>query len=307
MATSGSDAGSGKPRILLQLDTDAQASVFDAVVAIDSGVDHLLSRSGVEPGAARGLIHGAIFTRGLADLRHTAVFVGGSDAARAEAVYREALGAFFGPFRVSVMLDPNGANTTAAAAMLAAFRTLGTTRPRGAAFTVLGGTGPVGERVCRLAAGVGARVRLVSRDEARAKAAAERVRTRVGGDAVVEGCASGDPGAIEGAEVVVAAGAAGVELLSADAARALASARALIDLNAVPPAGIGGVEATARGETLEGSASGARAWGALGVGGIKMKIHKGLIRRLFETNDGTFDAEEALAAGIAAGLGADSA
>ena len=38
-----------KPRILLQLDTDPQPSVFDAVVAVDSGVDHLLRHHAVTP------------------------------------------------------------------------------------------------------------------------------------------------------------------------------------------------------------------------------------------------------------------
>jgi hypothetical protein len=32
-------------------------------------------------------------------------------------------------------------------------------------------------------------------------------------------------------------------------------------------------------------------FGALGVGGLKMKIHKQCITRLFETNDAVLDAE----------------
>ena len=36
-----------KPRILLQLDPDVHASVFDAVVAVDAGVEHLLQYRGV--------------------------------------------------------------------------------------------------------------------------------------------------------------------------------------------------------------------------------------------------------------------
>ncbi len=68
-----------KPKILIQLDTDKKPSVFDAVVAIDSGVDHLLQYGDIRPDQVRGLVHGAMYTRGPGDLHQTAIFVGGSD------------------------------------------------------------------------------------------------------------------------------------------------------------------------------------------------------------------------------------
>src|SRR5215212_3930798 len=108
-----------KPTILIQLDTDPQPSVFDGVVEIDAGVEHLFRHGGVTPGAVRDLVHGALFTRGLADLHRTAIFVGGSDVAKGEAVLKAVAATYFGPFRVSVLLDANCANTTAAAAVLA--------------------------------------------------------------------------------------------------------------------------------------------------------------------------------------------
>ena len=37
--------GHGKPKILVQLDSDPQPSVFDGVVAIDAGAEHLLRHS----------------------------------------------------------------------------------------------------------------------------------------------------------------------------------------------------------------------------------------------------------------------
>ena len=61
-----------KPKILVQLDPDTHASVFDAVVAVDAGVDQLLQYDGVEKEQVRDLVHGAMFTRGVADLKHTA-------------------------------------------------------------------------------------------------------------------------------------------------------------------------------------------------------------------------------------------
>src|SRR5580692_10294434 len=99
-----------KSRILIQLDVDPQPSVFDGVVAVDAGVEHLFRHGGVTPDAVRELVHGAMFTRGPSDLRSTAIFVGGSDVGRAEAVFEAVTRAFFGPFRVSVLFDSNGSN-----------------------------------------------------------------------------------------------------------------------------------------------------------------------------------------------------
>ena len=66
-----------KPSILIQLDTDPQPSVFDGVVAVDSGVDHLFRHGGIRPEAVRDLVYGALFTRGGVDLRRSAIFIGG--------------------------------------------------------------------------------------------------------------------------------------------------------------------------------------------------------------------------------------
>src|SRR5437762_13584790 len=126
-----------KPKILIQLDSDAHASVFDAVVATDAGVDRLLQYRGVEPADVRDLVHGAIFTRGPQDLASTAIFIGGSDVAAGEELLEQATAAFFGPMRVSVLLDSSGANTTAAAAVLAAAKHV---ELRSATAVVLGGT-----------------------------------------------------------------------------------------------------------------------------------------------------------------------
>ena len=114
-----------KPTILVQLDTDAQPSVFDAVVAVDAGVQHLFRHGGVTPENVRDLVYGTIFTRGPADLKHTAIFVGGSNVPAGEAILDVIKKTFFGPFRVSVLFDGNGSNTTAAAAVLTALQASG--------------------------------------------------------------------------------------------------------------------------------------------------------------------------------------
>ena len=109
-------------RVLLQLDGDSQPSSFDSIVAIDSDVDQLLRYGNVEPVQSTSIVHGAMFTRGGEDLRNTAIFVGGSDVSTAERLFESVQKTFFGPVRVSTMLDASGCNTTAAAAVVAAAR-----------------------------------------------------------------------------------------------------------------------------------------------------------------------------------------
>ena len=282
-----------KPKILVQLDSDSSASVFDAVVAVDSDVDQLLQYHGVEPSSVRDLVYGTMFTRGVEDLHQTAIFVGGSDVGAVESLLEAVTACFFGPMRVSVMMDANGANTTAAAAVIAAARHV---ELAGATALVLAATGPVGQRVARLLAGSGANVRVASRSQPKAAAVCEQVLAAVPAAQVspwATATADGVAAAADGASVVVAAGAAGVQLLSAETRSRCSGLRVAIDLNAVPPLGIEGAEVTDKAQDREGMIC----YGAIGVGGTKMKIHKAAIRRLFQTNDQVLDADEIFAIG----------
>ncbi|MCX7701659.1 MAG: methylenetetrahydromethanopterin dehydrogenase, partial [Gemmataceae bacterium] len=206
---------SDKPRILIQLDTDRQASVFDRVVAVDAGCEHLFCYAGVTPDQVTSLIHGAIFTRGPQDLHRTAVFIGGSDVAAGELLLEAVRRAMLPDWglRVSVLLDANGCNTTASAAVRAAARHLALT---GTPALVLGGTGPVGQRVARLLVREGAVVRVGSRQLARAEAVCDALRSRGGpGQLIPTSTSSADElaRAVEGQALIIAAGAAGVNLL----------------------------------------------------------------------------------------------
>jgi hypothetical protein len=96
------------------------------------------------------------------------------------------------------------------------------------------------------------------------------------------------PGALEGRDLVIAAGAAGICLLPRSVWTQYPALRVLIDLNAVPPLGIEGVEVTDAGERRDG----VHGYGALGVGRTKMKIHRAAVARLFESNDQILDAEQ---------------
>jgi glutamyl-tRNA reductase len=195
--------------------------------------------------------------------------------------------------RVSVFLDSNGANTTAAAAVRIAGRHLNLRETKA---LVLGGTGPVGQRVARLLGGQGAHVRVGSRQVERAEAVCTAIRKRIPEaklEAVSTASSKDGPAALADRNLVVAAGAAGIVLLPKKVRTACPTLKVAIDLNAVPPAGIEGVEPMDNAVMRDG----VLAFGALGVGGLKMKIHKKAIARLFERNDLVLDAEEVCALG----------
>ncbi|TWT76295.1 Bifunctional protein MdtA [Planctomycetes bacterium CA13] len=275
-------------KILLQLDADDYASSFDAVVAYDAGVEHLLTYAGVHTECVTPLVHGAMFTRGGDKLRHTAIFVGGSNVDQAEAILRQVQSCFFGPVRVSVMLDANGCNTTAAAAVVNAAREV---ELRGTKAVVLGATGPVGRRVTQLLAHDGANVIATSRSLEKATRACEHIRGTSPSGTVEPACTK-DGNAmgriLDGASILIACGAAGVQLIDKETLRKCQSLKVAIDLNAVPPTGIEGIEVTNRATKLGDVVT----YGAIGVGSLKMKTHKAAIKSLFETNDRVLDFAE---------------
>ena len=202
-------------RILIQLDTDPFPSTFDRVVAIDAGVDELFSYGGVTPENVESLVHGAIFTRKPSDLMHTAIFVGGSHVAAGEALLKAVTKTLFGPFKVSVMMDSNGSNTTAAATVIAAARHLDLAETTA---VVLGGTGPVGCRIAQLLLSQGATVRLASRSIERSTATCEMLAKGVANPKLTpheSQTESGLAAACHCVDLVVSAGAAKTRLISA--------------------------------------------------------------------------------------------
>ncbi|WP_417391359.1 NADP-dependent methylenetetrahydromethanopterin/methylenetetrahydrofolate dehydrogenase [Gimesia sp.] len=281
-------------KILIQLDTDAHASSFDRVVAIDAGVDELMSYSDVTPVNVESLVHGAMFTRGPKELKNTALFVGGSEVHSGETLFQKIQDTFFGPMRVSVMMDSNGSNTTAAAAVLAAGKHLDFSETTA---LVLGGTGPVGQRAAQLLAKRGAKVILASRSADRAQAACEAI-AQIVEDADLTPLALKDHKQIEAANkstsLIISAGAAGVKLLPAACWKPMKQLKVVIDLNAVPPSGIEEVDVMDKATDRDGILC----YGAIGVGGTKMKIHKAAIQKLFETNDLLLDTEEIYQIGV---------
>lgn len=271
-------------KLLLQLDSAPYPSVFDRVVAYDAGADEVLSYGGVTADAVRDLVHGAIFTRGPKDLRHTAIFIGGTDMAAGERLLAAVQQAFFGPLRVSVMLDSNGSNTTAVAAVAKLQQAARSVQSRRAVVT---GAGPVGRRAAGLLAQAGADVSITSPWPE--GPLIESIRQRFGGTLreVTMPDSSHAAAVLEGAELLLNAGPTGVRVVPHEAWARRAGLRVAADLNAVPPLGVEGIEVTDDGVERDGATS----FGALGIGNLKMKIHKACIARLFERNDLVLDAE----------------
>ncbi len=155
-------------KLLFQFDTDPIANTFDTIVAYDGGADHVTVHGGLTPKNVGKMVDGAIFTRAPKSKRNTALFVTGSDMAEGEALLNAIRNHFFDDFRVSVMLDSNGSNTTAAAAVAFARQHV---EIKGKRAVILAGTGPVGQRAGLMLAKEGADVVLTSRKLLRAKGA----------------------------------------------------------------------------------------------------------------------------------------
>ena len=274
-------------KLLLQLDSSRLPSVFDQVVAYDAGADAILSYGGVTEGDVRDLIHGCIFTRGPKDLRNTAVWIGGNNMSAGEQLLAMAQDALFSPFSVSIMLDSNGSNTTAVAAVVKIEETLGDLEGKHA--LILAGTGPVGQRAAGLLAKDGAHVTITSRKPEQGDKARQFISARF--NVQVEAVTMNDPSTLpellQGVDILLNSGPAGVQMVPKSAWTKNKTLKIAVDLNAVPPLGIEGIDVN----DADVEKNGVVVFGAFGVGNFKTKLHKACVARLFTRNDLVLDAE----------------
>ena len=101
--------------VIHMLDPMPHTSPFDINMAVDAGFDMVIPYSNVALDEIHGLIQDAIFSRGPKGARHTAAFIGGRDIHLAMQMLAAAKDAMVPPFDISVMVDPSGSFTTAAA------------------------------------------------------------------------------------------------------------------------------------------------------------------------------------------------
>jgi hypothetical protein len=279
-------------KILIQLDTDPHPSPFDAIAAYDAGVDVVLAFAQVNPDNLGEIVQGAMFPRGPDGLANTVFWVGGSKVRDGEAAFEAAQKLFFDPFKASIMLDSDGSNTTAAAAV-ARVRGAVTLKDQRAAVI---GVGPVGLRTAELLRREGAEVTMLTfppdvMDGGHRRASGVPVAQEAGFDVVEPASSDELDDALEGHVAVFAAGPAGTQILRRSGWAGVEGLRVVVDYSAAEPVGVEGVD---RMDDLE-EEDGALKLGALAVGGPKMKLQKRCVKRMFETKgtvldlDGVYD------------------
>ncbi|NKI97826.1 NAD(P)-dependent methylenetetrahydromethanopterin dehydrogenase [Rhizobacter sp. SG703] len=277
-----------RPYILHLFTPGRQASPFDVNMAADAGYQVIAPYCEVDLDGIAALTQDAIFSRGPKGVARTGLFIGGRNAMLATDMLERAKASMVKPFVVSVMADPSGAYTTAAAMVACTEAALQKHQGHGLTglrVVVLGGLGPVGRIAGVLAAQAGARVSLSSRSgAAAAESAAHDTATRFG--VTLHGVSGADTAAVRAslaeADVLLACAAAGVQVVSADDLPHAPRLKVAADVNAVPPEGIAGVGVMDDGKPLAGSA--AVGIGALAIGNVKYQTQHRLLVQMRESD-----------------------
>jgi len=275
-----------RPFILHMFTPGKQMSPFDINMAADAGYQFVVPYAEVGLDAIKGLTQDTIFSRGPKGVARTGIFIGGRDAMLAADMLEQASQAMVKPFVVSLMADPSGSYTTAAAMVAcveAALQQQHGHGLEGQRVVILGGTGPVGRVAGVLAAQAGALVSLSSRNGIdAAEEAAQQTGARFG--VTLHGVSGGDRAAVRTsiaeAEVVLACAAAGVQVLSAEDLTFARMLKVAADVNAVPPEGIAGVGVMDDAKPLAGTA--AVGIGALAIGNVKYQTQHRLLVQMCE-------------------------
>jgi methylene-tetrahydromethanopterin dehydrogenase len=274
--------------ILHMLSPLKHMSPFDVNMAADAGFDVIVPYTGVTLEEVGSLVQDAMFSRAPQDGARTGMFIAGKNAELALDMIEAAKQSFVPPFQVHVFADPAGSFTTGAALIAVVAKVLRDKTGQGLArrrVVIFGGTGVVAFCAAVLVAQEGGQSVLVGYDgPQRVSRIAESIQRRFGVtvDAVDGSTPEARRAAVQDAEVVLSAAAAGVQVLSKSD---LAQAPKLLvasDVNAVPPAGLEGLPVHAAGETFDvGQVLGV---GALAVGNVKYQTESGLFKRMLEAD-----------------------
>jgi methylene-tetrahydromethanopterin dehydrogenase len=281
--------------VFVFLDTDKYCSPFDMLVAIDAFPDSMIFKyENVTDEDAPKIVYDLLFPRGPMGAAHTKIFINGSNFDMVNAVVAATQSCMkSAPWGNSIIVDPRGGYSTAAAAVA---KTLGASLSKGSGtlegknVTVLAGTGPVGQTAARIYASEKANVTITTRTMTKGQAVAAKINEEVGAQRVkvVEVRSSEQTGeAIKDAEIILAAGAGGIQLLSAEELSKYGGKCKIVgDINAIKPLGVEGLGSNDDGKELKPGVYGI---GALAIGSLKIKIEKQMIKRATEEPQGMFD------------------
>ncbi|XHH08509.1 MAG: methylene-tetrahydromethanopterin dehydrogenase N-terminal domain-containing protein [Candidatus Bathyarchaeia archaeon] len=280
--------------VFVFLDTDKYCSPFDMLVAVDCFPDSMIFKyENVTSEDAPKIVFDLLFPRGPAGAAHTKVFINGSNFEEVEKVVAATQKAMkSAPWGNSIIVDPRGGYSTAAAAVA---KTFGAAKEKGLGdlegkkVTVLAGTGPVGQTAARIYAAEKADVTITSRSLAKGQVVADKINAEVGAQRVkvVEvSKPEQTAAAVKDAEIILSAGAGGVQLLSKADIDAAANCKIIGDINAIKPLGVEGLGPNDDGIELKPGVFGI---GALAIGKLKIKTETEMINRATAAKDGLFD------------------
>ncbi len=293
--------GGDAPYLLFYLDTDEKASPFDICMAYDSGYNAVIPYAKVTPEDAKKIVQDAVFSRGPKAVKRTTFFIGGKSDRKAKEVFKTAKDAMFPPFKASLIIDPCGAYTTAAAMVAKAedavvSHKLGELSEKTCAVL---GTGSVGQIAAVHLAKLGCEVMIASLNPKRTngKQYVEEIAGRLLEDYGVNVQGVFAPTNAEKvkilkkADVVLCAGTEGVQIIKKEMLTELRNIKVLLDVNAVPPLGIEGIKLNDNMREME---PGIYVIGAITVGGLKHKLEKEILRQARSSGDKTYDYNVAL-------------
>jgi len=274
-----------KPYILHMITPAKNLSPFDVNMALDAGWDNTVGYTQVEKEEIQGLVQDAIFSRGPAGAKRTGVFLGGRDMHLAMEMMKICKESMVPPFEVSCFADPSGAFTTAAGMVACVEHALEerfNTSLQGKHVVIIGGTGPVGSAAAILAAKAGASVQVLGRKKEKSEQVATLCNHEYGGGITgIQGQANDMIDELmQSTDVVLAAAAAGVQLISEEHIQASTELKIAADVNAVPPSGIAGLDVMGDCKPVEGSSSGAVGIGALVIGNVKYQTQHKLLQNM---------------------------
>jgi methylene-tetrahydromethanopterin dehydrogenase len=264
------------------------------LVAIDAFPDSMIFKyENVTSEDAPKIVYDLLFPRGPMGAQHTKVFINGSNFEEVEKVVQATQKAMkSAPWGNSIIVDPRGGYSTAAAAVAKTFgasmeKGLGTLE--GKNVTVLAGTGPVGQTAARIYAAEKANVTITSRSLAKGQAVAEKINQECGAQRVkvVEVTKPEQTAAaVTDAEIILSAGAGGIQLLSKADLDKAPKCKIVADINAIKPLGVEGLGPNDDNIELKAGVFGI---GALAIGKLKIKVETDMIKRATEAPAGLFD------------------